>query len=87
MLYHVILGALTMGYAVISLFFLRYWRTTRDRFFLFFAVAFICEGIGRLISGLTDYSETGPYVYAMRLAAYLIIIAAIIDKNRLRKSF
>ena len=33
-------GAIVMGYAVAGLFFIRFWRQTRDRLFLIFAVSF-----------------------------------------------
>ncbi|HEX8155496.1 MAG TPA: DUF5985 family protein, partial [Thermoanaerobaculia bacterium] len=42
-------GALTMGYAVVCLFFLRYWRDTRDRLFAWFAMAFALLAVQRLL--------------------------------------
>lgn len=78
-----LLGAVTMASFIISLFFLRFWNTTRDRFFLFFAVSFLIEGLSRILLGLTDYnSEYDPLIYSIRLSAFLVIIFAIIDKNR-----
>jgi hypothetical protein len=66
-----------------GLFFLRFWRDTRDRFFLYFAVAFWLGGVAWATLGLTTVSaEAEPYIYLIRLLSFLIIIAAIVDKNR-----
>jgi len=80
-----ILGAVAMASLVAALFFLRFWRDTRDRFFLFFAVAFCVDALGRAALGLTAGSpEHEPFFYGIRLATYGLIIAAIVDKNRPR---
>ena len=80
-------GALVMACAVIGLCFLRFWKTSRDRLFLWFAVAFWLQGVQWLHSALhahlTDYS---PIYYVMRLAAYALIAAAIVQKNLRRPS-
>jgi len=77
-----LLGAVAMACWTISIFFLRFWKTTRDRFFLFFATAFFIEGIGRAILGLVHYSdEQEPLFYLIRLFGFLIILYAILDKN------
>jgi len=79
----ILLGANAMASLVVGLFFLRFWRDTRDRFFLFFAMAFTVEGLNRVALGLTHVSEeTEPYFYLVRLFAFLLILAAIVDKNR-----
>jgi hypothetical protein len=81
-----ILGAIIMAAFTISLFFTRFWKNTGDRFFLFFAVAFGIEGLSRLLLGLLNYSsEYEPLIYSMRLVAFLVILVAIIDKNRSKK--
>ena len=73
---------LVMGYAVAGLFFLRFWRDTRDRLFLLFAVAFAIEGLSRAaLAGSSNPSEGQPVLYAVRLLAYLTILAGIADKN------
>jgi hypothetical protein len=83
MLAHVVSGAITMGYLVVGLFFLRFWRETRDRLFAIFAFAFWLLGIQRLALVLTgQVAETGTGFYLVRLFAFLLILAAIIDKNR-----
>jgi hypothetical protein len=76
-------GALTMACLVIAAFFLRFWRTSRDRFFLAFAVAFLALGLNWLGLGLFQpQQESRSAVYVVRLIAFMIILIAIIDKNR-----
>ena len=76
-------GAIVMGYAVAGLFFLRYWRQTRDRLFLIFAIAFWLLGAQRLALALTfQEAESHTGLYLVRLFAFLLILLAIVDKNR-----
>jgi len=78
-------GAILMGYLVAGLFFLRFWRDTRDRLFLIFAVAFVILGAQRLALVLTrEMLETQTGLYVIRLFAFLLILGAIVDKNRSR---
>lgn len=79
----VILGAIAMASLVAAMFFLRFWQNTRDRFFLFFAVSFFVEALNRVALGLTAVSEEDqPFFYLIRLCAFVLIIVAIMDKNR-----
>ena len=76
-------GALTMGYLVAALFFLKFWRDLRDRLFLLFAAAFGLLAVQRVLLALVaDTPEASLPLYGLRLLAFLIIIAAIVDKNR-----
>ena len=76
-------GAIAMSSAVIALFFLRFWKSTRDRFFLFFAVSFFLETLNRILLGLSTLpTEDTPLYYIIRVAAYLLILHGIFDKNR-----
>ena len=76
-------GAIVMGYAVTGLFFIRFWRQTRDRLFLIFAVSFWLLGLQRLALALTSaHIESDTGYYLVRLFAFLLILAAIVDKNR-----
>ena len=78
-------GVVAAGSLVVALFFLRFWRTTRDRFFLFFALSFTLEAINRTLLGVQNGSgEDQPAYYLIRLVAYGLILIAIIDKNRPR---
>ncbi|MDQ9171627.1 DUF5985 family protein [Oxalobacteraceae bacterium R-40] len=81
----IFIGAIAMASLVISLFFLRFWKTTRDRFFLFFAASFLLEAINRIMTGISVLqNEESPLYYLIRLIAYSLIIIAIIDKNKTR---
>jgi amino acid transporter len=76
-------GAILMGYLVAGLFFLRFWRDTRDRLFLIFAVAFFLLGLQRVALVLTrEMLESQTGLYLIRLFAFLLILGAIVDKNR-----
>jgi hypothetical protein len=76
-------GAIVMGYAVAGLFFLRFWRETRDRLFLIFAGAFWILGVQRLALVLSrDMVEDDTGLFLVRLFAFLLILGAIVDKNR-----
>ena len=80
---HFLAGAACMASLIISLFFIRFWRKTHDRLFLFFAAAFaILMGERIIRSSLVIDTEVAPYVYMVRLFAFLLIIVAIVDKNR-----
>ncbi len=80
---HVILGAVAMASLVAALFFLHFWRTTHDRFFLLFALAFAIDAATRFALSLSGVSsEYEPFFYGSRLITFGLIIIAIIDKNR-----
>jgi hypothetical protein len=74
-------GAIVMACAVIGLHFLRFWKSSRDPFFLYFAAAFWIQGGQWLYTGLASNDEYGAVPYLARLAAYLLIVAAILQKN------
>lgn len=76
-------GALAALSVVAALFFARYWRVSGDRFFLFFAGAFLVLAVNwSAIAAATPAAEGYYWVYLIRLAAFLLILAAILDKNR-----
>jgi hypothetical protein len=80
-----LMGAIAMASWVAAAFFTRFWRDTRDRLFLMFAAAFFLLGLTRL--GLViaqDPSEPNTNWYWVRLVAFILILFAIIDKNRRR---
>ena len=75
-------GALVLACAVIGLYFLRFWKSSRDPFFLWFALAFWIQGAQWLHSGLHAHlSDYSPIYYVMRLVAYALIVVAIAQKN------
>jgi hypothetical protein len=68
---------------VAGLLFFRFWRDTGDRLFALFACAFWLLSASWLsLALLNPTDEARPYVSAVRLVAFLIIIAGVIDKNR-----
>lgn len=81
----VLQGATAALTCVAGLFFWCFWRRTRDRFFVFFALSFWIESANRLHLGLSaQMGEDAPMNYAVRLVAYALILIAIWDKNRSR---
>ncbi len=77
-------GVLFLGHATAGLFFLRFWARTRDRLFVLFAIAFWVFALIRVGVLALDQPEEDQLLYWFRLAAYILILAAIVDKN-LRK--
>ena len=76
-------GAVTLGFFVGGLFFLRFWRRTGDKLFLAFSLAFGLLGAAQIIIAMTNvYFEDRSAAYLVRLAAFAIIIVAIGRKNR-----
>jgi hypothetical protein len=81
--YSFLYGILTCLCATAVLFFIRYWALARDRFFVFFAVAFVALGANwALLVGRHARDEYTVYFYLLRLFAFVLILAGIIDKNR-----
>jgi hypothetical protein len=79
----VMLGAITMASAIAALFFLRFWRQTRDTLFLYFSLAFAVDAVTRLALALGNVSnEHEPLFYSARLVTFALILVAIINKNR-----
>ena len=77
-----LVGAIAMGFAIAGLFFLRYWRESGDRFFVWFATAFFVLAANRAMLALMhEDDEISLAPYLVRLLAFLIILAAIVDKN------
>ena len=79
----VLVGGIATASLVAGLFFFRFWRSSGDRFFLFFALSFWIEGAQRfVVFQIVGSDEASPLYYLPRLVAYGLIIAAIVDKNR-----
>lgn len=75
-------GAITMGFAVAGLFFLRFWWRTRDWLFLAFCGAFWLLATSQTlltVGGIEREEQTGLYV--LRLIAFVLILVAIVAKN------
>ena len=85
-------GALAMGFGIAGLFFLRFWRKTRDRLFALFALSFFVMALNRVMLALlaaagapgADRDPWADRLYWVRLIAFTLILVAILDKNRAR---
>lgn len=78
-------GASVMACCVALVFFLRFWRRSGDPLFGWFALAFGLMGLNWVFLAMSGpASEFRPFLYLMRLVAYLVIVAAILQKNRPR---
>jgi hypothetical protein len=67
----------------VGLFFLSFWQRSRDRLFLYFAIAFwLMSSSWALLGLIAPEADNRPYVYGLRLLAFLLVIIAIIDKSR-----
>lgn len=76
-------GVLVLAYLVAAAFFVRFRRETGDRLFLFFAVAFGLLAVQRSALAASALLPLEPvWYYVLRLAAFLLILAGIVDKNR-----
>ncbi len=82
-----LLGVIAMASFTASLFFFRFWRETRDFLFLAFALAFLIEGACRTSMLLTRHpNEASPWIYVVRLVGFLLVLGAIVNKNRSRSA-
>jgi hypothetical protein len=76
-------GALGSASVAAGLFFLRFWRLSGERLFLFFTLAFAAfaaNWIGLAVA--QPPIESRHYLYIVRLLAFVLIIVGIVDKNR-----
>jgi hypothetical protein len=77
-----LLGVIASASATAGLFFLKFWRDTRDPFFLAFSASFLIEALNRVaVLFLPRPNEGSPWIYLIRLFASLLILTAIIRKN------
>jgi hypothetical protein len=80
-----LLGGIAVACFAVGLFFLRYWRSSGDRFFLFLMASFWMEAGNRIDMAVTrSWNEDSPVHYLVRLVSYALILIAILDKNRAR---
>jgi uncharacterized membrane protein HdeD (DUF308 family) len=77
-----LLGVIATSSLTAGVFFLKFWKKTRDSLFLAFGLAFFVEGLNRsAVLFLAKPNEGSPYIYIVRLLAFLLILAAILHKN------
>ena len=78
-----LIGVIVTASLIASLYFFKFWTQTRDSLFLAFSAAFLIEGINRIPRlFVEDSTEASPTIYAIRGFAFLLILAAILYKNR-----
>jgi hypothetical protein len=78
-------GAVLLGFAALGCFFYEFFRRTRDRLFLFFALAFVLLAMERVVLiFIPAASEISFMVYTVRLCAFGSLAYGIWDRN-LRK--
>ena len=76
-------GAIVALCGVAGLYYWHVRRQTGERFFGLFALAFATLGVSFFLQAPgNDTSEFRPHVYLIRLGAFLLIIAAIVENNR-----
>ena len=80
---HMLNGSISMASLVIAMFFLHYWTRTNDRFFLLFSLSFFIQSLNRVLMVLLPgASESSALFYSIRIFSYLLILYAVVDKNR-----
>ncbi len=82
-------------FAASGLFFIRFWKASKDRFFLLFGIASFLISFERILALFTPAAffttpeaaamETLIWINSIRLTAFITIAAAIWDKNRPKK--
>lgn len=78
-------GIVVAGFLLAGLFFLRFWRTTRDSLFLVFAISFWLLGLNQALLTFSNVpAEERSWLYLIRLFAFALILIAIGFKNRKR---
>ena len=76
-------GAVTMGFGIAGLFFMRFWWRTHDGLFVAFAVAFWLLGICQALLTFTAVPvEERSWLFLLRLAAFSLILLSVAIKNR-----
>jgi hypothetical protein len=77
-------GALLFSYFIAGIHFFRFWKRTGDRLFLHFAAAFWLFALNQLATSVPVVAnETEGYEYLLRVLGFVVILAAIVDKNLL----
>lgn len=75
-------GMIAMGFGIAALFFLRFWRRTKDSLFFVFALAFLLLALNQALTSMLGLpQEERSWIYLLRLAAFSLIIIAILRKN------
>lgn len=82
-MFYFLSGLIVAGDLVAALFFLKFWRRSGDMLFAIFAAAFLLLALGQVLLALTNVPvEERSWIYLLRLAAFILIIFGIVQKNR-----
>lgn len=77
-----LLGTIVTASVIASVYFLKFWRSTKDLLFLAFAAFFLIEAVDRVaLLFFARPNEGSPWIYIVRLLALLLLLAAILKKN------
>lgn len=75
-------GMITMGFLVAALFFARFWTRSRDTLFLAFSAAFCLLALNQALFSLGGVPhEERSWLFLLRLAAFVVIALAVLQKN------
>lgn len=79
-----ILSGVFIGMALaVCLFFVRFWRKSRERLFALLALVFFLLAIERSVLAFVPAGhESRHFIFLVRLLAFALLIVGIIDKNR-----
>jgi hypothetical protein len=79
-------GALTLGFLVTAVCFLRFWKRTGDRLFLSFAIAFGLFAVNQFLTFLLSGDREIRFEYLLRVLGFVVILAGIARKNAEKRS-
>jgi hypothetical protein len=76
-------GGLVVACLVVALFFIRYYRQSQDRLFLFFIAAFASFAAHwTALAVVNPAHESRHLIFVLRLLGFALILLGVIDKNR-----
>ncbi len=80
-----LLGFIAASSLVAGLFFLRFYRSTRDPLFLAFLIFFVVQGCTNAVALELSQPNMGtPMIFLVRLLSVLVVLVAIVWKNLAR---
>jgi hypothetical protein len=78
-----ILGGIAVACLAIGLVFFRFWRSTKDVFFVYFMGSFWIQAANHAVRAMThSWDQDTPSQYLVQLLSYALILVAIWSKNR-----
>ncbi len=86
-------GICMATFAASGVFFLKFWKASRDPFYLHFSIAcwllaferVVVVTLSYMLNLMTPEDESGSWIYIIRLVAFLIIFMAVLKKNQSAK--